>query len=410
MERLRVGVVGLQRGKNLIYPTVAKIKGVEAQDNVVVTAICDLLPERVEAQKQRMKDLGCPEPLCTNNFDDLLKKENCDVVIIATGWENHIPLAIKAMRAGMPVGMEVGGAFSVNDCFELVRAYEETKTPFMFLENCCFDKRELMVTKMVREGLFGEISYCHGAYSHDLRQIVCGGGGIITPNYRTRQYKNRNCENYPTHQLGPICKVLNINRGNRLLSLTSTASKARGLNEWAKTDERFSHLIHYPFAQGDVVNTAIKCADGTLITLKLNTTLPTPYCREFTVQGTKGSYLEWNDSVIIDGDGYDENNNTTKNWGNAKNYEKYLPDMWKDVTPEVLDLGHGGMDFFMLREFYNNLRLGKEMPCDVYDAATWMVISVLSEQSIAMGGAPVPIPDFTHGEWVKREPKDVIDL
>ena len=38
-------------------------------------------------------------------------------------------------------------------------------------------------------------------------------------------------------------------------------------------------------------------------------------------------------------------------------------------------------------------------PIDVYDAAAWMAITALSEESIAQGGAPVSIPDFTRGRW-----------
>ena len=65
--------------------------------------------------------------------------------------------------------MEVGGAYSVEECFALVRAQEETKTPFMFLENCCYGRREMMVMRMVEEGVFGDIVHCSGAYEHDLR-------------------------------------------------------------------------------------------------------------------------------------------------------------------------------------------------------------------------------------------------
>ena len=34
-----------------------------------------------------------------------------------------------------------------------------------------------------------------------------------------------------------------------------------------------------------------------------------------------------------------------------------------------------------------------------------MSITCLSEQSIAMGGMPVPFPDFTNGKWIDREPE-----
>lgn len=39
------------------------------------------------------------------------------------------------------------------------------------------------------------------------------------------------------------------------------------------------------------------------------------------------------------------------------------------------------------------------MPIDVYDMATWMSITPLSERSIQLGSMPVEIPDFTNGKW-----------
>ena len=82
----------------------------------------------------------------------------------------------------------------------------------------------------------------------------------------------------------------------------------------------------------------------------------------------------------------------------------------ENITPEEMQLGHGGMDWFAYKAFSDALKNGEEMPIDIYDAATWMAVSVLSEKSIASGGAPQLMPDFTNGKWHLRAPKDVIDL
>ena len=256
--------------------------------------------------------------------------------------------------------------------------------------------------------MFGEISYCHGAYAHDLRSEI--SGGLKNRHYRLRNYMMRNCENYPTHELGPIAKLLNINRGNRMISLTSMSSKARGLNEYAKNNEEYAFLKDQHFAQGDVVHTLIKCADGALIDLKLNTTLPTAYSREFTVNGTKAAYYQLGNTLYRDGDEFDEWS-AISNVGNAKKYaEEYAPTIWNSITEEEKEAGHGGIDYFTFKAFYHAIKNNEEMPIDVYDAASWMCITALSEDSIAMGGAPVAIPDFTGGKWVMREPKDVCEL
>jgi hypothetical protein len=61
------------------------------------------------------------------------------------------------------------------------------------------------------------------------------------------------------------------------------------------------------------------------------------------------------------------------------------------------------MDFFLLNSFVESAKRNSPAPIDVYDAATWMVITPLSEQSIQQGGASMSIPDFTRGQWMFRE-------
>ncbi|MFR6641120.1 MAG: hypothetical protein ACLUSP_07140 [Christensenellales bacterium] len=214
-----------------------------------------------------------------------------DVVIVSTGWSNHVLVALYAMEKGVTIAMEVGGTHSIEDCWKLVDCYERTKTPFMFLENCCYNKDEALATSLVRNGVLGNISFCQGYYCHYLCDEIAGG--IDTHHYRLKEYTEHNCENYPTHELGPIAKILNINGGNRFVSLVSMASKAQGLKEFiARTDKYRDRLGDRTFNQGDVVTTMIKCENGETIFLKLDTTLPRLYERGMTVSGTKGFYCQ----------------------------------------------------------------------------------------------------------------------
>lgn len=194
-----------------------------------------------------------------------------------------------------------------------------------------------------------------------------------------------------------------------MLSLSSVASKAAGLKEFVLTDKNPDpSLVGKEFKQGDIVSTTITCAGGETITLTLDTTLPKYYSREFTVRGTKGLANQEADMIAIEGEC-----NTHEFWENCKNtdkYSDYLADAWKNITPEQIDAGHGGMDYIEFMEFFKALRSGAEMPIDVYDAASWMCITALSEASIATGGHPQMIPDFTEGKWLMREPRDVMDL
>ena len=271
------------------------------------------------------------------------------------------------------------------------------------MENCCYNKDEALVTALVRKGLMGEVAYCQGYYAHDLREEIAGG--IDTHHYRLAEYTNHNCENYPTHELGPIAKILNINRGNRFVKVVSMASKAQGMAEYIKTTPKYTErLKDTNFNQGDVVTTMIQCENGETILLKLDTTLPRLYERGLTVNGTRGFYFQTMNLVVLNNDEFNHElpEEMIKATNSADKYSEYLPEEWRAITQEQIDAGHGGMDYLEFKAFFKAILNGEEMPIDVYDMASWMAITPLSEMSLNNGSMPVEIPDFTRGAWIDR--------
>lgn len=407
MEKVKFGIIGLgQRGSQLLDLLLRF-------DDVTVTATCDKYEDRAHGAAKKVAEKESVAPLATTDYKEVLASENVDAVLISTDWELHVPLAVAAMEAGKATALEVGGAYCIEDCWRLVRTYEKTKTPFMFMENCCFNKDELLATALARKGKFGTVVHCSGAYGHDLRNEVAFGKE--NRHYRLRNYRLRNAENYPTHEFGPIARILNLNRGNRALTLSSVSCKAAGMKEYIKSnaDKVDPALLNTEWAQGDIVLTTVTCAGGETILLKLDTTLPRSYSRELVVRGTKGLYEQSTNSVFYDGDEeyWEPSEFYAKVLNNAKKEEEeFLPDVWKKITPEEIAAGHGGMDAIEFRVFIDTLKAGGDMPIDVYDAALWMSITAISEESIKMGGAPLPVPDFTSGAWTNRAPKDVLPL
>ena len=398
MDKVRVGAIGLGcRGYYMLQNCLLDM------DNLIITAVCDTYEDRIKSAVDATVAHGYSAPFASTDWHEVLDPEKVDAVLILSSWESHVPIAIEAMEKGIAVGMEVGGAYTIDQCWQLVQAYERTGTPFMFLENCCYGRMEMMVMNMIKQGLFGEIVHCEGGYCHDLRSEVAHGKE--NRHYRLRNYLHRNCENYPTHEIGPIAQVLNINRGNRFLSLVSIASKSRGMNEYAKNHEDVDPVLQTAsFAQGDVVTTIIKCANGETVVLSLDTTLPRAYSRRFTVRGTRGMYMEDNNSIYLDSDFTEADHWCwSKQWNNAERYlEKYEHPVWEKYLKEGLRGGHGGMDGLVYDAFIEAVRNGTPCPIDVYDAAVWMAITPLSEISIAKGGAPVDFPDFTNGAFCER--------
>lgn len=396
-KQLKIGVVGLGgRGYGLLSIAVR-------MENIIISAVCDSYEDRLEKAVHEVESIAGNTPFSTQNYKDILAQDEIDAVIVSTSWADHINVAIDAMNAGKYVATEVGGSYSLEECWQLVKTYEQTGIPCMMLENCCYGREELMVLNMVKKGLFGEIVHCQGGYRHDLRSEITNGRE--NRHYRLINYMHRNSENYPTHELGPVAKILDINRGNRMLTLTSVASKSRGLHEYILKEKGDQYdLANYQFAQGDVVTTIIKCAHGETIVLTLDTTLPRAYSRGFHVQGTKAMYMEDNNSLFIDGIHNSYDFKWKEQWNNVEQLrEQYDHPIWKDYKPDS-NAGHGGMDYLVLCAFFDSVRRQVQTPVDVYDMAAWMSVTPLSEQSIAMGGLPVAIPDFTNGRWLNREP------
>lgn len=405
MDKINVGIVGLGKRGYSMLGTIMKI------DYINIVAVCDEYQDRNQRAVEKIKEGGRSEPIIFNNYKELINSDSVNTVLIYTSWDSHIEIAIEAMKCNKAVGMEVGGASSILECYKLVETWEKTKVPFMMFENCCFGKKELHALRLVREGILGDIVYCHGAYGHDLRKEVTEGKE--NRHYRLYEYKNRNCENYPTHELGPIAKILDINCGNKMNSLVSIATKSLGLKKYIsdrKDTILNKELLNTEFKQGDIVETLITCENGEVISLKLDTTLPRSYSRELTVRGTNGLFDESCNAVFIDGDEeFFEPEKYVELYLNSadKKYGEYIAPYWKNITEEEINSGHGGMDAYTISTFFDCLKNDKQMPVDVYDAASWMAVTPLSEESIKTG-MPVEFPDFTKGEWKTRKRRDII--
>ena len=397
-DKIRIGMIGLgARGTGLLELVYVQHPDVE------FAAVCDSYMDRCEKAAEIIEKSGRKRPVITTDYKEVLAMPEVDAVILCTSWDHHVDLCIAAMEAGKPVGCEVGGAYSVRECWKLVEAYERTKVPVMMMENCVYGRDEMMVLNMAEQGVLGTIVHCEGGYKHDLREEVAFGKE--NRHYRLNNYIHRNTENYPTHELGPIARILHINRGNRMMTLTSVSSKAAGLKEYIKNKKPEDQVLnHTQFQQGDVVNTIITCANGETILLTLDTTLPRYYSRGFTIQGTKGMYMEDNKSIFIDGEEHAKDHfEWQKHWNNVEEYRnKYEHPVWKQYIEEGVKEGHDGMDWLTFCDFVKFVQTGSEAPSDVYDMAAWMCITPLAEQSIAMGGQPVAIPDFTNGAWINR--------
>lgn len=371
-------------------------------EDVNIVGVSDCYEDRLKAAVDMVVKSGRKKPVASTNYQDVLAIKDLDGIFTPSSWTSHVQICLDAMNAGVYASTEVGGATSIQQCWELVRTSERTGKPCMLMENCCYGREEMAVLNMISKGLFGELVHAEGGYRHDLRDEICLGHK--QRHYRLDNYLNRNGDVYPTHDVGPICKYLNINRGNRMVTLSSMASKSCGLEAWVEENmekhDCLAELKGKDFAMGDVVVTNIKCAHGETITLFHDTSLPRPYSRCNLLQGTKGIWSEDKRGVY-----FPALAKKPHIWEPLEDYyKKYEHPLWKKFRNDGVKGGHGGMDFLVLRGFIEAIKKQTQTPIDVYDTAAWMAITALSEESVAMGGHPVAIPDFTDGKWINREP------
>ncbi len=398
-DTIKVGYIGLgRRGRAVLEHNIAKMKDVE------VTVLCELYEPWLKEGWGMVTKEGRPEPKLTADWHELLD-EPLDAVFLMTGWEGRSEMAAAFMERGIYTAIEVGCAFDIRECFDLLEVYERTKTPLMMLENCCYGRREMMVLSAVKHGLFGEIVHCDGGYHHDLCQCdLLDQAYRDNHHYRLDSYINRNCEQYPTHELLPLMKILGIHRGNRMVSLASFASKSCGLRAAAARmygeDDKFAKI---DYKQADIVTTIITCANGETIHLCLDTTLPRPfYSRNFTVRGTKGMYTEERKTFYLEGITGKDKEAEFNEEEMFKQYDHPLHAEYQETGGNLG--GHGGMDWLVCRAFVEAVKRGINTPIDAYDTIAVMAIAPLSEKSIKEGGMPQEFPDFTNGAWCDREP------
>ena len=411
-KKLRLGIIGTGlRGQWMTHLCLLR-------NDVEIKAICDIDYEMINKTLNLIKDAGVFPPDVYKNGDhdflNLVKRDDIDAVYIATPWEWHHPMAIAAMDEGKHVGTECPAALTVSEIWDLVNTSERSNRHCMLMENVCYRRDVMAVLNMVRQGLFGELLHCQGGYQHDLREVKFndgkqpyGGGvefnssGYSESKWRTQHSIDRNGDLYPTHGVGPISTMLDINRGNRFSHITSTSSQSRGLNKHIINNGGKDHpSANIEFKLGDIVTSVIKCENGETIVLSHDTSSPRPYSLNFRVQGTEGIWMVDNNSIYIENISKDEHR-----WESDEEYLfKYDHPLWQKFEKQAAGSGHGGMDFFILNAFVEPLKRGLRPPIDVYDAASMSVISPLSEKSIRLGSAPVKFPDFTRGKWKSNKP------
>lgn len=411
MEVVRVGFVGLGMRGPMAVQRFTHIPGTH------IVALCDYDTQRAEACQIYLKDASLPKADIYSGekgYEELCRREDIDLVYIATDWLHHYPVAKCALENGKHVAIEVPSAMNLKECWSLVNLSEKNQKHCMILENCCYDWFEMNTLNMAQQGVFGEVIRVQGAYIHDLSPFwnhYWKNGEDDRLGWRLDYNMRNRGDVYATHGLGPVAQVLDIHRGDRMKTLIAMDTKSvvgKSLVETA-TDS-----VCENFRNGDHTTTLIRTENGKVIEIQHNVMTPQPYNRLYQLTGTKGfankypveGYALEGDQLAASGvqplvDNLSAHTFLPENEREAL-VEKYQHPILKKYGEMAKEVGgHGGMDFIMDARLVYCLQNGLPLDMDVYDLAEWCSLAELGELSMDNGCVPVAFPDFTRGEWNK---------
>lgn len=399
--KVRVGVIGVGNRGNTMTDGWADVPGAE------VVAVCDIRKARADNKAASLANRGKVRPQsfggAADSFQTMLDTVELDLVFIATPWEFHHAQGKAAMLAGAHVMVELPIATTLEELWDLVDTSEKTRRHLMLAENCSYGRNELSMLKMAHEGVFGDVTNGHGGYLHDLRSLLFQDG-YYTDDWRRLWHTRSTASFYPMHGLAPIAAAMDINRGDRMKTLQATATPAKGLADYrARYVPKGHRSWNEEYINGDLVTCLISTEKGRIIRAEHDVSTPRPYSRINSLAGSRGLFEDYAGGGSTGARVYLEPEHGGHSWRDfAPQRAKFDHWLWKDVgDAAAANGGHGGMDYILQWRTIQSMRTGTIPDIDVYDSAAWCAPVPLSAASLADGGRPVDIPDFTRGGWVR---------
>ena len=414
LQTVRVGFVGLgMRGPGAVM-RFCHIPGVE------IVALCDYEQGRAEACQGFLRKAGLkPADIYFGEmgYEELCKREDIDLVYVATDWNHHYPVAKCAMENGKHAAIEVPSAMNLDQCWSLINLAEQTRQHCFILENCCYDYYELNALAMAQDGVFGEIIRAEGAYIHSLDGFWRAYWQDPNDNdkdglhWRLKYNKENRGDVYATHGLGPVAQCMNIHRGDRFTTLVAMDTESFFGKDWTKKQ---TGKECKEFRNGDHTTTLMRTAQGKVVEIQHNVMTPQPYNRLFKLTGTKGYATKYpteefalSGEVLKNTGAPKVDNLSAHGFMNAEQkaalVKKYYHPILTKYGEQGREMGHGGMDFIMDSRLVYCLQNGLPLDMDVYDMAEWCCLAELGSLSMDNNCAAVTFPDFTRGFWDKQK-------
>jgi predicted dehydrogenase len=364
LEKLNIGVVGAA-GRGASFRA-----AFDAHPITRIHAVCDTRREALSEAAQR---LGASETY--SDYHDMLDRSDVDAVVIGTPMQFHASQAIAALERHVHVLSEVTAAISIDECRALVAAALRSDAVYMMAENYTYVKTNVLVKELARRGLFGEVYYAEGEYLHELKEL-----NEIT---RWRRHWQTGIDGitYGTHSLGPILQWM---PGDRVVRVCCAGSGHH------YKDPRGNH-----YENQDTCVMLAQTARGALIKIRVDMLSERPHAMtNYSLQGTKGCYESARSPQERHKVWLADLSPEVNAWMDLVELEQeYMPDMWRDPPEAALRAGHGGGDYFEVLDFVRSITDGIRCPIGIHEAMDMSLPGLISQASIAAGGAWLDVPD-----------------
>lgn len=352
-EPLKVGVVGAARGGGYL----AAIR--HAGDRVTLAGVYD--PSEA-ATASFLHATGAPRAF--ESFPEAV--EECDALVIASPQQYHAPQAAFALDAGTSVLSEVPAAVSLQQVDQLLAAARRSSATYMLAENYGYTRNNLIVRAMAQSGAFGELYLGEAEYVHEMKDWHHADG---KPTWRHHWQVGRNGVTYPTHSLGPLLEWMD----DRI-----TAVSCVGTGRWTDPEHELE----------DSVFLTARTRKGGLIRTRLDLLSNRPDLWDFyAIQGTDGAF----EAARGPADQFKVSLHGAEEWAPLESFaERYLPEKYRSVPAGS---GHWGSDAWPFIEFLDAIESDSAPPLGIYRALEMTLPGIISEASIAEGGAWRHVPD-----------------
>jgi predicted dehydrogenase len=359
------------------------IAGIRSMPDCQIAAVCEPDAAALESLAGRAE---VPESGRFADYDTLLERARVDAVVLGTPMHLHVPQAVQALAEGVHVLSEVTAAVDLDQCRQLVRAVRAGRAQYMMAENYCYRKDVMVVRALAREGLFGACYFAEGEYVHDVKHLHHHPDGA--PTWRAAWQVGRRGCTYGTHSLGPALEFFGPQA-----RVTSVSCLGTGIH----TDPEHPHddsVLMLCRVQRTPDDT-----QGALIKVRLDMMSNRPHAMAYyALQGTHGCYegsrAPGEPNRIWLGGTTASDPKAHREWAPLDTYDRYLPDDYASQLEAAARAGHGGGDYFVVRDFLHAVLEGHTPPIDVFRAMDYTVPGLISELSIAQGGVPLPVPDL----------------